>query len=111
MPRINPSSLMSTTGRQLARPAVHQTIVMMRRISSFNKTPPKPNQGPFKKKQAMPLGAYYEMILIEPQPIEDVKPEEPPQSAADQVTSPSGENMAEEDEKGESYKGGHDELL
>ncbi|KAI0007559.1 oxidoreductase-like protein [Xylariaceae sp. FL0662B] len=31
--------------------------------------------------QAMPLGPYYESILIKPQPVPDVKPEEPPTSS------------------------------
>ncbi|KAI5917823.1 oxidoreductase-like protein [Camillea tinctor] len=31
--------------------------------------------------QAMPIGPYYESILIKPQPIPDVKPEEPPTSS------------------------------
>ncbi|KAI8198883.1 UPF0651 protein [Colletotrichum sp. SAR 10_76] len=34
------------------------------------------------KPQAHPLGAYYESILTSPQPIPDVKPEEPPSSSA-----------------------------
>ncbi|KAI0601222.1 oxidoreductase-like protein [Biscogniauxia sp. FL1348] len=31
--------------------------------------------------QAMPIGPYYESILIKPQPVPDVKPEEPPTSS------------------------------
>lgn len=55
-------------------------------------TPPTKKQsppGPIEpsNEQAMPLGAYYENILIHPQPIPDVKPEEPPKSSTEDLPS------------------------
>jgi hypothetical protein len=56
-------------------PAVRRAL-----ISTQNSAPPPPIEP--SNPQAQPLGAYYEYILKEPQPIPDKKPEEPPQSSA-----------------------------
>lgn len=65
---------------KLVRSVLGRVATMPRRsISSFNKTPPAANQGPHSGgQQAMPLGAYYEAIITQPQPIPAKKPEEPP---------------------------------
>ncbi|KAJ0166640.1 Uncharacterized protein CTA2_6489 [Colletotrichum tanaceti] len=48
-------------------------------ITSQSQTGPAPIEP--SKTQAHPLGAYYEAILNDPQPIPEVKPEEPPSSS------------------------------
>ncbi|KAF7523786.1 hypothetical protein G7054_g11630 [Neopestalotiopsis clavispora] len=69
--------------RSLLRGAVQLSSTFSRRsISSFNKTPPAANKGPNSgSEQAHPIGAYYEAIIVTPQPIPEVKPEEPPTSS------------------------------
>ncbi|KAI1861974.1 uncharacterized protein JN550_010605 [Neoarthrinium moseri] len=69
--------------RSLFRAASKLSSGLSRRpISSFNKTPPAANKGPNAAgEQAMPLGPYYESIIVTPQPIPATKPEEPPTSS------------------------------
>ncbi|KAF5502508.1 UPF0651 protein [Colletotrichum aenigma] len=75
---------MSTPGRllprlrplvpRIARPPRNALITIQAQTGPDPIEPSKP--------QAHPLGAYYESILTSPQPIPDVKPEEPPSSSA-----------------------------
>ncbi|KZL63728.1 oxidoreductase-like protein [Colletotrichum incanum] len=60
-------------------------------ITSQSQTGPAPIEP--SKTQAHPLGAYYEAILNDPQPIPDVKPEEPPSSSP--VPTPPPKSAAE----------------
>ncbi|KAK2049394.1 hypothetical protein LZ31DRAFT_457031 [Colletotrichum somersetense] len=55
-------------------------------ITSQSQTGPAPIEP--SKTQAHPLGAYYEAILNDPQPIPEVKPEEPPSSSPVPTTPP-----------------------
>ncbi|KAK1845888.1 oxidoreductase-like protein [Colletotrichum chrysophilum] len=75
---------MSTPGRLLPRlrPLVPRIARPPRNafITIQAQTGPDPIEP--SKPQAHPLGAYYESILTSPQPIPDVKPEEPPSSSA-----------------------------
>ncbi|KAF6810612.1 oxidoreductase-like protein [Colletotrichum musicola] len=75
---------MSTSGRLIPRlrPLVPRIARPSRKafITIQAQTPPDPIEP--SKAQAHPLGAYYEAILTNPQPIPDVKPEEPPSSSA-----------------------------
>ncbi|GKT51131.1 UPF0655 protein [Colletotrichum spaethianum] len=74
---------MSSPARFLPRlrPLVPRVSRMPRNafITSQSQTGPAPIEP--SKTQAHPLGAYYEAILNDPQPIPDVKPEEPPSSS------------------------------
>ncbi|TEA11178.1 UPF0651 protein [Colletotrichum sidae] len=68
LPRLRPLA------PRLARPSRNAFI------TSQAQTPPDPIEP--SKTQSHPLGAYYESILTDPQPIPDEKPEEPPSSSA-----------------------------
>ncbi|KAL0933818.1 oxidoreductase-like protein [Colletotrichum truncatum] len=74
---------MATPGRLLPRlrPLVPRIARTPRNafITSQAQTPPDPIEP--SKAQAHPLGAYYESILTNPQPIPAEKPEEPPSSS------------------------------
>ncbi|OLN97813.1 UPF0651 protein, mitochondrial [Colletotrichum chlorophyti] len=74
---------MSTPGRLLPRlrPLVPRMALPPRNafITSQSQSPPAPIEP--SKTQAHPLGAYYESILKNPQPIPEEKPEEPPSSS------------------------------
>lgn len=71
---------MSSTARTLARPlrslvAARPTLRTYATIPTKNPTPSGPMEP--SREQAMPMGSFYEAILNTPQPIPDVKPEEP----------------------------------
>jgi len=63
-------------------------------ITSQSQTGPAPIEP--SKTQAHPLGAYYEAILNDPQPIPEVKPEEPPSSSVHKQEQGPGADAAAE---------------
>lgn len=79
---------MSSTVRTLARPL--RSFVAARPVMRTYATIPTKNptpSGPLEpsREQAMPMGAFYEAILNDPQPIPDVKPEEPASSVKENL--------------------------
>lgn len=89
--------VMSPLGsRSLFRGAFQLSSTFPRRsISSFNKTPPPANKGPNSgSEQALPIGPYYESIIVTPQPIPATKPEEPPTSSPKSPRSTAKKNTA-----------------
>lgn len=81
-------------GRVLSNPRPLRSLAAMARqsprrmfISTKNAEPPKPIEP--SSTQSMPLGAYYENILNQPQPIPEEKPEEPPASSTEEPEAPS----------------------
>ncbi|ORY61741.1 oxidoreductase-like protein [Pseudomassariella vexata] len=91
---------MSSASRSLLRRTAKFAAPLTRRpISSFNKTPPAANKGPGASEQAMPLGPYYEAIIVAPQPIPAVKPEEPPTSSPESPRSTTKKTTAAAPEK------------
>ncbi|KAI4592924.1 hypothetical protein KJ359_010372 [Pestalotiopsis sp. 9143b] len=87
--------------RSLLRGAFQLSSTYPRRsISSFNKTPPPANKGPNSgSEQALPIGPYYESIIVTPQPIPATKPEEPPTSSPKSPRSTAKKNTAAQDER------------
>lgn len=79
---------MSSTMRSLARPlrSVIAARPAMRTYATIPTKNPTPS-GPMdpSREQAMPMGAFYEAILNTPQPIPDVKPEEPATSVKENL--------------------------
>lgn len=79
---------MSTTMRSLARPlrSVIAARPAMRTYATIPTKNPTPS-GPMEpsREQAMPMGSFYEAILNTPQPIPDVKPEEPASSVKENL--------------------------
>ncbi|TLD05548.1 uncharacterized protein PgNI_09295 [Pyricularia grisea] len=63
-----------------ATAATRFTSTRMLSVGSKSGNTPAPIER--SESQAIPLGKFYEYILNEPQPIPDVKPEEPPVTAA-----------------------------
>lgn len=79
---------MSYTMRSLARPlrSVIAARPAMRTYATIPTKNPTPS-GPMEpsREQSMPMGAFYEAILNTPQPIPDVKPEEPATSVKENL--------------------------
>lgn len=79
---------MSSTMRSLARPlrSVIAARPAMRTYATVPTKNPTPS-GPMEpsREQSMPMGAFYEAILNTPQPIPDVKPEEPATSVKENL--------------------------
>lgn len=83
-----------SAGRILSKPRPLRSLAAIARqhpqrmfVSTKNPEPPKPIEP--SNTQSMPLGAYYESILITPQPIPEEKPEEPPASSTEEPETPS----------------------
>ncbi|ETS73107.1 hypothetical protein PFICI_15282 [Pestalotiopsis fici W106-1] len=87
--------------RPLFRGALQLSSTFSKRsISSFNKTPPPANKGPNSgSEQALPIGPYYEAIIVTPQPIPETKPEEPPTSSPKSPRSTAKKNAAAQDQR------------
>ncbi|KAH8193526.1 hypothetical protein TruAng_012308 [Truncatella angustata] len=84
--------------RSLLRGATKLTSNISRRsISSFDKSPPSPIKRA--SEQAHPIGPYYESIIVNPQPIPDKKPEEPPTSSPKAPRSTAKKTAAAQDER------------
>ncbi|KAI1809305.1 oxidoreductase-like protein [Poronia punctata] len=77
------------------QPLWRTSLVQRAFISSGSGTGTLPGGTPGESsEQAMPIGPYYETILVKPQPIPGTKPEEPPTSSPKSPKSPPGTKKA-----------------